>query len=162
MTMSEKDRQASVLTPVAQPVVTITDDTGVEGPAPVDTRSVFRPFTRDSYRRLLAREAEQAKHQVEKIPDQFHEGRLVDGQLKFGEQDNEEEKIERDPDLVEGKGIPERLGELPPELLGKAIEEIDPHLQDKVSGTQAYDLFYLSCHSSLAHYVSGFTLFSCT
>ncbi|KAI0225114.1 hypothetical protein LSAT2_023983, partial [Lamellibrachia satsuma] len=126
------DLHASGSALAVQPVVTITDDAGAPAPVPVEAQSSFRPFTVDSYRRLLEREAEQAKKQVEKIPDQFQEGRLVDGELKFGEAESEEEKAEHDPDLVEGRGIPERLGEVPLELIGKPLEEIDPHIQDKV------------------------------
>ncbi|KAK2183413.1 hypothetical protein NP493_313g05023 [Ridgeia piscesae] len=115
--MPDTDVPASGLGLGAQPVVTVTDDTGVAAPVPVEAQSSFRPFTIDSYLRLLEREEEQAQLEVEKIPEQFQEGRLVDGELKFGDESADEEKLERDPDLVEGSGVPDRLGVVPLELL---------------------------------------------
>ncbi len=62
------------------------------------------------------------------------EGRLVDGELKFGDGTDEDEEAQgRDPSLVEGGYLTQDLAdEIPNELLGKPLDEIDPNLHDKV------------------------------
>lgn len=93
----------------------------------------YRKFTKDSWDRLLIREQEDLKRQAER-KDKPSEGKLVDGEIKFDTDENDEDNIERDSELVEGQVLPEsRLGEFPDELLGAPIEEIDKYIKDKVS-----------------------------
>lgn len=96
----------------------------------------FRIFTPDSYIRLCQREEEERRKEAERR-DQPTEGRLVDGELIFNEED-EGEKIENDPDLLEGNALPTHLAEVfPKELFSQPIEEIDEYIKDKV-GKQCY------------------------
>ena len=102
-----------------------------DAPSDVTPVAPLRPFTRESYDRLVAAE-DSRRHEAQTKPDRAPEGRLVDGQLKF---DLAETAVEpaRDPTLAEGRTLPARLGPVPDELLGKPLEEIDPHIKDKVS-----------------------------
>lgn len=92
---------------------------------------VFTKFTKQSYKRLLEKEEEERKKAEEKAANP-QEAKLVDGELKFDDED-EKDKLEKDPLLVEGNVLPEDLGaDFPKELYGKPIEEIDPYLKEKV------------------------------
>lgn len=91
----------------------------------------FRPFTEDSYQRLLLKEAKLKAVELEK-KNKVKEGRLVDGELKWDD-DEEEERPKRDQNLIEGNNLSDDLDvAFPKELVGKPIEEIDPYLNDKV------------------------------
>lgn len=58
---------------------------------------------------------------------------LVDGELKF-EEDEEESKKTRDPALQEGNILPDELGDVfQNEYFGKPLEEIDKYIKDKVN-----------------------------
>jgi hypothetical protein len=97
-----------------------------------DGESMFRKFTPRSYRKLLKR-AEEDKKKTEEKKNEIHEGRLVDGELKFDNTDDDEEKLERDPGLFEGGALPSYLSEdFPTELFRYPLEEIDPAIKDKV------------------------------
>ena len=92
----------------------------------------FRPFTKASYVQLLRREEERKRVEKER-KDMPQEGRLVDGELKFGDEDDDEPPPERDLALVEGNTLPVSMDNMfPAELLGKPVEEIDKYLKDKV------------------------------
>ena len=45
---------------------------------------------------------------------------------------DEEEKTKSNPDLEQGKSLPCKLGDFPPQLFGKPIEEIDSYYDDKM------------------------------
>lgn len=60
------------------------------------------------------------------------EAHLVDGELKFDD-DEEEAKRDRDPKLVEGNALPDELSDVfKSDLYGKPLEEIDKYIKDKV------------------------------
>ena len=91
----------------------------------------FRPFDKEAYQRLLVRQAKLKAAELER-KNRVNEGRLVDGELKWDEE--EEEVPTRDLALVEGNNLSDDLdAAFPPELVGKPIDEIDPYLIDKVS-----------------------------
>jgi hypothetical protein len=105
------------------------------GETPLDNKKViipnFKVFTRDSYHRVI-KKYETFKRKVQEKKDTPAEGRLVDGELKFGDDEDDEPVPERDPLLLEGNTLPEYLEEyFPPELTGKPLEEIDSYLNDK-------------------------------
>ena len=59
------------------------------------------------------------------------EAHLVDGELKFDD-DEEEAKRDRDPKLVEGNVLPDELSDIfKSDLYGKPLEEIDKYIKDK-------------------------------
>jgi len=95
-----------------------------------DLSATFRPFTKQSFYRLCQRE-QQEKLKASNKRD-VEEGRLVDGEIVFDDLDDDADKITRDPKLAEGQALPEKLGHFPKELEGVPIEEIDPHIKDKV------------------------------
>ncbi|BFZ01527.1 hypothetical protein BsWGS_04567 [Bradybaena similaris] len=90
----------------------------------------FVPFTSVSYQKLVERErvrkvleAKRAKYaQV---------AHLVDGELRFGAQEDESLLPEENPDLKEGNLFTKSYGIFPSYLLGVPIEEIDPGIRDK-------------------------------
>ena len=121
------------------PEVTVTNEKGNQDDQKLSTTdeeetdedSIFAPFTPQSFENILIREAED-KRKAEEKKNAPQEGRLVDGELKFGDDDEEgdgEPKWDRDPALVEGCVLPESLGKPPKHLL---LEEIDPVLKEKV------------------------------
>lgn len=94
----------------------------------------YRFFTPASYTKLLIKEASEKKR-VEEKKNNIQEGKLVDGELKFGDgEEDEEEQKEFDPALENGSYLSEdTYGDVPNECLGKPLEEIDKYLKDKVS-----------------------------
>lgn len=106
------------------------DDLPVE---PEGVERIFHEFTQESYARLVAKEIERKRKQ-ERKGDEDNEGRLVDGEIVF-DYDTEDHslKITRDPKLADGQPLPEKLGRFPKELDGVPLEEIDPHIEEKVS-----------------------------
>jgi hypothetical protein len=94
----------------------------------------FRPFTKESYKRLVEQEASD-KAKAARKKSKAQEAHLVDGELIFGEgEDPGEEAIpERNPDLREGLVLREEYGVFPPSYIGKPLEEIDKGIRDKVS-----------------------------
>ncbi|XP_013413556.1 sodium channel protein 1 brain [Lingula anatina] len=96
-----------------------------------EDKIVFKPFTKETLRRLEEREAEEKKLAEEKAGKQ-QEAILVDGELKFND-DEDGEVIEKDPSLVEGNPLPVDLAlEFPKSLHGKPIEEIDQYIKEKI------------------------------
>lgn len=91
----------------------------------------FRPFTKKSYERLLLEERERECR--EKKKSDGDEGRLVDGEIVFDNTDEDKPVMTRDPKLVDGQTLPEKLGRFPKELEGIPLDEIDPYITHKVS-----------------------------
>ncbi|KAI8789145.1 sodium channel protein 1 brain-like isoform X1 [Biomphalaria glabrata] len=92
--------------------------------------SPFKPFSEDSYKALLEREAllkERELHRARHAQD----AHLVDGELKFGAQDDEDSLPPVNPQLKEGCLLSSEFGRFPSRLLGIPIEEIDPGVRDK-------------------------------
>lgn len=89
----------------------------------------FRPFTKESYERLV--QADIQKRFKENKKANGDEGRLVDGEIVFDEVEDDLVK-KCDPKLADSQPLPEKLGRIPKDLEGIALEEIDPHIKDKV------------------------------
>ncbi|XP_035829755.1 sodium channel protein 1 brain [Aplysia californica] len=100
------------------------------GPKEMLPLATFKPFTKMSYQRLVEREQHLKERAAEKAK-YAHEAHLVDGELKFGMDDDEEELPPENADLREGCLLTKAYGRFPLRLLGKPIEEIDPGIQDK-------------------------------
>ena len=93
----------------------------------------FVLFTPESYERLVIREEEEKRKAIEK-KNRPAEGRLVDGELKFDEEEEDGPPMERDPMLIEGNSLPDHLAEIfPPEYYTKPIEDVDQYIKAKVS-----------------------------
>ena len=93
----------------------------------------FRLFTPESYQRLLVKEAVELKKAQER-KNRPAEGRLVDGELKFDEEEDENFCLDRDPLLVEGNNLPDHLDAIfPLDYYNKPIEEVDQFIKAKVS-----------------------------
>lgn len=90
----------------------------------------FNLYTPDSWE--ASKEKEEAlKKKLEKS-DGKAEAHLVDGQLKFDD-DEEEARKTRDPRLVEGNALPEELAIIfRKDYRGKPLEEIDRFMKEKV------------------------------
>lgn len=101
---------------------------------PADTKDEkFRIFRERSYIDLLEKEKSQKTKDFDKKHKQ-KEVHLVDGELKFDEDDSSEgANTKPDEKLVEGNPLPDHLGKFPDKLLGQPIEEIDPNITSKVS-----------------------------
>lgn len=108
---------------------------GIEAPSDSDEEEEethFRRFTSESYIRLLEREAE-AKRKEEERKTRPNEGRLVDGELRFDGDDEDDAVKERNSLLLEGNNLPESYGEVANEFISTPLEELDPAITDKVS-----------------------------
>ena len=93
----------------------------------------FRLFTPESYERLIIKEEEDKQKALEK-KNRPAEGRLVDGELKFDDEEEDGPPMERDPLFFEGNSLPDHLAEIfPPEYYTKPIEDIDQYIKAKVS-----------------------------
>lgn len=96
-----------------------------------ESKALFRQYVKKSWDDQLHRERE-AQKKLDKNNGKAV-AHLVDGELKF-EEDEEESKKTRDPALQEGNILPDELGdEFPNELFGKPLEEIDKYIKDKVN-----------------------------
>ncbi|XP_065944600.1 sodium channel protein 1 brain isoform X9 [Magallana gigas] len=94
-----------------------------------EPKDLFRQYVQRSWDEQLHREKE-AQKKLDKNNGKAV-AHLVDGELKF-EEDEEESKKTRDPALQEGNILPDELGdEFPSELYGKPLEEIDKYIKDK-------------------------------
>lgn len=84
----------------------------------------FRLFTKESLTRIQTRiQQEKAAHEAAKEDGEQHE------------KEKEEEKSRPDASLEIGKKLPSRMGDFPPELYGKPIEDLDEYYDTKyVSG----------------------------
>nr|UIX25865.1 voltage-gated sodium channel alpha subunit [Lymnaea stagnalis] len=90
----------------------------------------FRPFTEESHKALLEREAELNQRDLHRARH-AQDAHLVDGELKFGSQEDEDTLPPENPDLKEGNALTKAYGRFPNRLLGCPIEEIDPGIRDK-------------------------------
>ncbi|GFR71119.1 sodium channel protein [Elysia marginata] len=96
-------------------------------PLPLAT---FKAFTKQSMVRLEEREKELDEKDIQR-QKQAQVAHLVDGELKFGVDEDEDKLPPENPDLREGCVFTKVYGAFPPRLLGKPIEEIDRGIRDK-------------------------------
>ncbi|XP_069138424.1 sodium channel protein 1 brain-like isoform X2 [Argopecten irradians] len=95
----------------------------------VSSRIKFRLFTDESWTKQLKKEEE--KRKKEEKTGGIAEAHLVDGELRFDD-DEEEAKKECDPKLKEGDLLPPDLGDIfRTDYYGKPLEEIDRFIKDK-------------------------------
>lgn len=149
--------------PNPQPEITINDgepvdESGEESSEDEDESfGIYKIFTPKSYERLLLQEAEERKR-LEDAKNNMQEGRLVDGQLKFGNDDqDDEEKKDKDPWLANGMYLNEsEYGSIPPHLCNKPIEEIDKYLKEQVGAASIEYYLYI-----YAFYFLFFRIFRC-
>ncbi|XP_021360506.1 sodium channel protein 1 brain-like isoform X2 [Mizuhopecten yessoensis] len=95
----------------------------------VSTRIKFRLYTEDSWGNQLQKEED--KRKKEEKTGGIAEAHLVDGELKFDD-DEEEAKKESDPKLKEGELLPPDLADVfRTDYYGKPLEEIDRFIKDK-------------------------------
>ena len=123
-------------TPGHTPYLGVLDQVEIQPVSPEEIESdepnPFRLFTPESYERLLIKEEEEKRTALEK-KNRPAEGRLVDGELKFDDEEEEGPPMERDPMLMEGNSLPEHLAEIfPPEYYTKPIEDVDQYIKAKV------------------------------
>lgn len=94
------------------------------------TRVKFRLYTTDSWDKQLQKEEEKRKKEAR--TGGIAEAHLVDGELKFDD-DEEEAKKESNPKLKEGELLPPDLADVfRTDYYGKPLEEIDRFIKDKV------------------------------
>jgi hypothetical protein len=95
----------------------------------------FTVFTKDAYHKQCEKEAVEKKKEAEK-GNLFQTAHLVDGELKYGNEDEEPDvecKKTRDANLVEGNILPDQCGIFRTDYYGKPLEEIDKYIKSKVS-----------------------------
>ncbi|XP_063432636.1 sodium channel protein 1 brain-like isoform X1 [Mytilus trossulus] len=91
--------------------------------------SRIKEYTPESWKQQVE-QAAAAQKKFEKTGG-VAEAHLVDGELKFDD-DEEEAKKDRDPNLVEGNLLPVEYSDVfDNKLLGKPLEEIDKYMKDK-------------------------------
>ncbi|XP_064620216.1 sodium channel protein 1 brain-like isoform X2 [Lineus longissimus] len=93
----------------------------------------YNPFTKESMTKVLLKEEEEKKKALDRL-NKPKEGRLVDGELRFDDEDDDGDDVnlDKDPALVEGNVLPEaHYGTCPRDLLGKPLEEIDRFIKDR-------------------------------
>ncbi|XP_048254003.1 sodium channel protein 1 brain-like isoform X4 [Haliotis rufescens] len=101
-----------------------------EKPKPFSKMCHFRKFTEKTYEELVIREkSDKLKAQQRLVKGQT--ARLVDGDLRFGDEDEEDHILEPDPLLHEGNTLTENYGVFPTPYCGWPIEEIDQGIKDK-------------------------------
>lgn len=97
---------------------------------------VFRLFTRESITKIAKRIQEekllkeQQKEQEQEAPPQT-------------EEEKDEEKPRPNPALSQGNPLPNKMGDVPPEMCGMPIEEIDEFYQNKYVSNSAHA--FISC-----------------
>lgn len=96
--------------------------------------AVFRRFGPQSRTNLELKVKEWEEEEKER-KNQHEEGRLVDGELKFGDDEGSKDPPpERDLALLEGNPLPDNYSSLfPDDGYGVPMEEIDPYLHYRVS-----------------------------
>ena len=110
---------------------------------------IFIPFSRESFLQLQLRE-EELKRKADEKKNKPREGRLVDGELKFDDDEGDEPVLTRDQLLVEGNVLPATYGEVPSKLRGIPLEEIDPYITEKVRDKFSPNtIFLLQCLPSV-------------
>lgn len=94
---------------------------------------VFRLFTRESITKIAKRiqedklRKEQLKEQEQEAPPQTDE-------------EKDEEKPRPNPALCQGNPLPNKMGDVPPEMCGMPIEEIDEFYENKYVSNSACSL----------------------
>ena len=94
--------------------------------------ATFRPFNKNSYVKLCEREIHLKELAIERAKH-AQDAHLVDGELKFGLEDDEDAPEPVNPDLAEGCMLTKAYGRFPPRLYATPIEEIDEGIQYKVN-----------------------------
>ncbi|XP_076443937.1 sodium channel protein 1 brain-like [Babylonia areolata] len=91
----------------------------------------FHLFSEDSYRHLVERETADLARAQERA-SKAQEAHLVDGQLVFGGEEDENDKPPpRNPDFREGNVLREEYGIFPTDYFGRPLEEIDQGIRSK-------------------------------
>ncbi|XP_046574320.1 sodium channel protein 1 brain-like [Haliotis rubra] len=101
-----------------------------EKPKPFSKMCHFRKFTEKTYEELVIREKSEKLKAQERLK-KGQTARLVDGDLRFGDDDEDEQHVEPDPLLHEGNTLTENYGVFPTPYCGWPIEEIDQGIKDK-------------------------------
>ncbi|XP_071167182.1 sodium channel protein 1 brain-like isoform X15 [Mytilus edulis] len=103
--------------------------------------SRIKEYTPESWKQQVE-QAAAAQKKFEKTGG-VAEAHLVDGELKFDD-DEEEAKKDRDPNLVEGNLLPVEYSDVfDNKLLGKPLEEIDKYMKDK-SVVSPYSMTFIA------------------
>lgn len=113
-------------------------------------RRVFRLFTRESYKKLIKRDLDRKEKQ--RREPKGDEGKLVDGEIVFNEVEDNLLRVKPDPKLVDGQPLPEKLGRMPREMEGVALEEIDPNIMEKVCKPMYAYICYIYVDSLIRMY----------
>jgi hypothetical protein len=87
--------------------------------------SAFRLFTKESMTKI-ERRIQEEKRARENLQRQDQ-----DGGAKVAGNDSTEDKLEPNPLLAAGNKLPAKLGDFPPELYGKPIEDVDEFYQNQ-------------------------------
>ena len=132
------DLETSAASDTARPANENGDETDVDILSDEEeAKRKYIRFTRDTYTRQCKEEIERKREEEERA-NKLNEGYLVDGELRFGNEGEEEEDVlEFDPFLQEGSNLPEDYPEFPTNLYGVPIEEIDKHIKEQVSSKNA-------------------------
>ena len=95
----------------------------------------FRLFTKESITKIERKiqDEKQARELAKDAEDGFQQLEKKD-----------EDKIQPNPTLEAGRTLPSRLGEFPPELYGKPIEDVDEYYHNKYVCT-VYVIEYYHC-----------------
>ncbi|OAF68518.1 Sodium channel protein type 4 subunit alpha B [Intoshia linei] len=110
---------------------------------------MYTEFTMEKLDEMRER-IEAEKKRKEEGKNMYQEAKLVDGELKFDNQE-EDDKPERMIALVEGNVLPDCYVEIfPKKLLGKPISEIDPYLSELsfVVISKRFKKFYINRYSA--------------
>lgn len=100
----------------------------------------FRLFTKESLTKIQRRieDERQAKLVAKETEDGVQQQQQQDKK--------EDDRLQPNPTLEAGRTLPSRLGEFPPELYGKPIEDLDEYYNNKYV-SQSVDLsIYLSIY----------------
>ncbi|GFO40930.1 sodium channel protein [Plakobranchus ocellatus] len=108
----------------------VKDGAALEGRVEALPLATFKAFTKESMVRLEERERELDERDIQR-KKQAQVAHLVDGELKFGVDEEDDRLPPENPDLREGCAFTKAYGAFPPRLLGKPIEEIDRGIRDK-------------------------------
>ena len=108
--------------------------------APQQCPCVFRLFTKESLTKIERRISEEAaakeaaKALQAECGEQVHERSDDHGRCP-------------DPALEQGKSLPSKMGDFPPELFGKPIEEIDEYYDDQMVRAIGINVFDTPMHT---------------
>src|SRR6218665_3532396 len=84
----------------------------------------FRLFTKESLTKIQRRIEDERKAKL-------MAKEMEDGLQKQQQDKKEDDRLQPNPTLEAGRTLPTRLGEFPPELYGKPIEDLDEYYNNK-------------------------------